>query len=196
MPDRKLLKFEKLQLDHVRSMVSWGRHENPLLQDYNFLQESEDEFKLFYLDKTLSPFNRYYAVIYDGEVIGYLGIKKINILTKNSTLGLVLNPSIIEEGYGTMVLSEFLKYYFDALKMKKMILEVAAYNPRAKRVYEKMGFVEAGYYLDKYPNNPPRDDDPYYLEHRDVFVKKDGELYNYLYRMELRKEDFKFEIYS
>lgn len=196
MPDRKLLKFEKLQLDHVRSMVKWGRHDNPLLFDYNFVQKSEDEFKLFYLDKTLSPFNRYYAVIYDGEVIGYLGIKKINILTKTSTLGFVLSPDYVDGGFGTVVLSEFLRIYFTSFNMKKMVLEVAAYNPRAKRVYEKMGFVEAGYYLDRYPNDPPPENNPYYQEHKDVFVYKDGILYNYIYRMELRKEDFDFEIHS
>lgn len=196
MPDKKLLRFEKLQIEHVREMVNWGNHENPLLFDYNFHQRYEDGFKLFYLDKTISPFNKYFAVIYDEMVIGYLGIKKINIITKNSTLGIVLDPGLVGEGFGTMVLSEFLKIYFTSFNMKKMVLEVAAYNPRAKRLYENMGFVEAGYYLDKYPNEPPDEFDPYYLEFKDVFVKKDNTLYNYIHRMELRKEDFNFEVHS
>ena len=38
MPDKKLLRFEKLQIEHVREMVNWGNHENPLLFDYNFHQ--------------------------------------------------------------------------------------------------------------------------------------------------------------
>lgn len=196
MPDKDLLRFERLKLSHVRKMKDWKRHENPLLEDYNFDFYNEKGFKLFYFEKTMSPFDRYYAIIYDDKVIGYLGTKQINFLTRSSVLGLVLDPGIIDKGYGTLALSEFLKFYFDKLKMRKMILEVAAYNPRAKHVYEKMGFKEEGMYLDLYPNKKIFKYDPYYISYKDAFVIKDDIIYNYVYRMILEKKEFKFEVFA
>ena len=120
--------FERLTLDHIRDMKHWGIHKSPLFRDYNFIFRSDEERKNFLLQKTLSPLNQYYAIIYINEVIGFLGMKKINFLTKNSTLGLVLNPDLVGMGYGTAVLCKFLDFYFNVKKMKKMELEVAGYK--------------------------------------------------------------------
>lgn len=195
MPDKELLRFEKLKLSHVRKMKDWKKHENSLLVDYNFDFKTEKGFKIFYLAKTMSPLDKYYAIIYDDRVIGYLGLKQINYFTRSSVLGLVLDPAIIDKGYGTLALCEFLKIYFGKLRMKKMILEVAAYNPRAKHVYEKMGFKEEGFYLDLYPNKTIFTYDPYYISYKDAFVIKDDTVYNYVYRMILEKREFKFEVF-
>ncbi|NLW42099.1 MAG: GNAT family N-acetyltransferase [Tissierellia bacterium] len=186
--------FERLTLDHIRDMKHWGIHKSPLFRDYNFIFRSDEERKNFLLQKTLSPLNQYYAIIYINEVIGFLGMKKINFLTKNSTLGLVLNPDLVGMGYGTAVLCKFLDFYFNVKKMKKMELEVAGYNPRARRLYEKMGFKVKKSYLDLYPNKTLDENSPEYKEFQDQFVMEKNKLYNYIYRMELQKEEFKFEL--
>lgn len=189
------IEFEKLTLNHIRKMKHWGVHKSPLFRDYNFIFRSDEERKDFLLQKTISPFNKYYAIIYINEVIGFIGLKKINILTKNSTLGLVLNPDLVGMGYGTAVLCKFLDDYFNVQNMKKMELEVAGYNPRARKVYEKMGFVEKKSYLQSYPNISIDKNSPEYLEFKKEFViGKNGKVYNYVYKMELQKEEFKFEL--
>ncbi len=189
------VEFEKLTLEHIRKMKHWGIHTSPLFRDYNFIFRSDEERKNFLLQKTLSPFNKYYAILYLNEVIGFIGLKKINYITKNSTLGLVLNPDLVGMGYGTATLCKFLDYYFNQLNMKKMELEVAGYNPRARKLYEKMGFKEKKSYLEPYPNRNIDEKSPEYLQFKKEFVKdKNDKIYNYVYRMELQKEEFKFEL--
>lgn len=195
MLKRDYLRFERLNLEHIRAMKHWGIHKSPLFKDYNFIFRSDRERKDFLIQKTLSPFNKYYAIIYINQVIGFLGMKSINYLSRNSTLGLVLNPDLVGMGYGTLALSRFLDYYFNKMKMRKMELEVAGYNPRARRLYEKMGFREKKFYLDPYPNGRIDEESLEYQEFKDQFVKdKKGRTYNYTYRMELKREDFKFEL--
>lgn len=107
----------------------------------------------------------------------------------------MLNPDLVGLGYGTVVLSKFLNFYFNVKNMKKMELEVAGYNPRARKLYEKMGFKEVKSYLEPYPNRYIDEKSPEYLEFKDEFVKgKHDRMYNYIYKMELEKEEFKFEL--
>ncbi|MDO5028118.1 MAG: GNAT family protein [Bacillota bacterium] len=188
--------FEPLKLDHVLKMMNWGRHQSQLFQDYNFNFSNQSQCSLFYLEKTLPPLNSYFAIIYAEEVIGFLGNKNINWLTRSSTLGLVLNPSLVGLGFGSVVLPKFLDYYFNEKSMKKMKLLVAAYNDRALKLYKKVGFKKVSQHLEPYPNLTIDPDSQEYLDHQDAFVKKGSVLYNYVYKMELRKEDFNFEIYS
>lgn len=188
--------FEPLKLNHVLKMRAWGRHKSPLFQDYNFNFKSEEDCKDFLMAKTLSPFNSYYAIIYAEEVIGFLGNKNINFLTRSSTLGLVLNPSLVGMGFGTKVLAKFLDYYFNDKGMRKMKLLVAAYNDRALKVYEKIGFKKVSEHIEPYPNFSIDKSSKDYLDHKAAFVEKGKILYNYVYKMELRKEDFNFEIHN
>lgn len=188
--------FEPLKLNHVLKMRSWGRHKSPLFQDYNFNFRTEEDCQDFLMAKTLSPFNSYYAIIYAEEVIGFLGNKNINFLTRSSTLGLVLNPSLVGMGFGTKVLAKFLEFYFNEKGMRKMKLLVAAYNDRALKVYEKIGFKKVSEHIEPYPNFSIDKSSKDYLDHKADFVEKGKVLYNYVYKMELRKEDFNFEIHN
>lgn len=190
----EFLYFEKLNLDHVLKMRTWGLHQSTLFQDYNFDFESERECRAFLMEKTLSPLNQYYAIIYAEEVIGFLGNKNINIFTKSSTLGLVLNPVLVGMGFGSVLLPKFLDYYFNNKHMKKMDLLVAAYNDRALKLYKKVGFQKTSSHLEPYPNVYIDEKSEEYKKHREAFVRKGKVLYNYIYKMELRKEDFNYEI--
>lgn len=184
------INFEKLTLEHVKKFRNWGLHENELFFDYNFNFVSEQECKDFLFIKTASPLNRYYAIIYSEEVIGFISAKRINFLTKSSTLGIVLNPSLMNMGFGTIALRKFLECYFYEMNMKKIYLLVSGYNPRARRVYEKMGFKEVKRFLEPYPNLKIDESSENYLKFKDEFVKKGNIFYNYVYKMKLEKEEF------
>lgn len=181
-----------LELKDVFSMRNWGYHDNPLLSDYNFPNMSDMQIKKWYKYKTNSFFNKYYGVLNkDSRLIGYLGIKDIKYLRRESTLGIVFDPSYVDKGYGSESLREFLKYYFNHIKMKRIYLEVAEFNQRAYKVYEKMGFKSAGYYLDEFHDQGLDLNNRYYLDTKSCFVIGDKKIYNYIYRMKLDKEDFK-----
>lgn len=190
----KRVTIRNLRLEDVFEMRKWGYHDNPLLEDYNFPQMSDKEIRLWYRMKVNSIFNKYYGVRNENnELIGYMGIKGIKLFRRESTLGIVLDPNHINKGYGTEILDTFLRYYFTEMKMRKMILEVAEFNKRAYRVYEKIGFKPVGYYLDEFFNQGLDLTNPYYLEEKSSFVIDGEKIYNYIYKMDLPKKRF-FEI--
>lgn len=181
-----------LVLKDVYHMRNWGSHNNPLLSDYNFPLMSDGQIRKWYRYKTNSFFNKYYGVLNeDRRLIGYLGIKEIKYIRRESTLGIVFDPNYVDKGYGSETLSTFLKYYFNDMKMKRMYLEVAEFNKRAYKVYEKMGFRPAGYYLDEFHDQGLDLNNRYYLDTKSCFVIDDKKIYNYIYRMKLEKEGFK-----
>lgn len=180
-----------LKLEHIYCMRDWGLHENPLIEDYNFPPMNDLEIKIWYRKKTNKRLNRYYGILNEeNKLIGYMGIKNIRRIRRESTLGIVFDPNYVDKGYGTETLKLFLEYYFNEMKMKKMILEVAKFNKRAYRVYEKMGFKEAGYYLDEFFDSNLDLLSPYYNKEKSSFVIKDKKIYNYIYRMVLSRQKF------
>lgn len=183
--------IKDLECKDVYLMRDWGLHENPLIEDYNFPPMSDIEIKIWYRQKTRKKSNRYYSITNEeNKLIGYMGIKHIKRFRRESTLGIVFDPNYVDKGYGTETLNLFLEHYFLEMKMKKMILEVAKFNKRAYRVYEKMGFKEAGYYLDDFFDPNLDLSNPYYTKEKSSFVIKDKKIYNYVYRMILSREKF------
>lgn len=183
--------IRRLRLEDVFEMRKWGYHDNPLLEDYNFPQMTDREIRLWYKMKVNNIFNKYYGIRNENnDLIGYMGIKGIKIFRREATLGIVLDPNHVNKGYGTEILDTFLQYYFTTMKMRKMILEVAEFNKRAYRVYEKLGFKPVGYYLDEFFNQGLDLTNPYYLQEKSSFVIDGQKIYNYIYKMTLSKKRF------
>lgn len=188
--------IKPLKVEDVFHMRHWGYHDNPLLGDYNFPIMTDAGIRKWYQIKTKSFFDRYYGVTNeDKRLIGYLGIKKIKFIKRESTLGIVFDPDYMNMGYGTETLKHFLSHYFNEMKMKKMYLEVAEFNKRAYTLYEKMGFKPVGYYLDEFFDSKLDLHSSYYLEAKSCFVITEKKIYNYIYEMRLDKQDF-FERYQ
>lgn len=183
--------IKPLEVIDVFHMRYWGKHENLLLEDYDFPFYTDDEIKRWYKAKTKSIFNKYYAIRnQEGFLIGYLGIKDIRYILRSSTLGIVLDPNYVDQGYGTEILETFLEHYFTKMKMRRMFLEVAEFNSRAYRVYEKIGFVSIAYYLDEFHNHRLNLYDKNYLVSKSSFVITKKKIYNYIYKMKLDRKIF------
>ncbi|MEY8416596.1 GNAT family protein [Tissierella praeacuta] len=190
----KRIIIKELQLEDVYEMRNWGNHESPLIEDYNFPPMNNKEIKIWYEMKARKLFNKYYGIRNEeGYLIGYMGIKNIRVIRRESTLGIVLDPNHVDKGYGTEILDTFLRYYFTKMNMRKMFLEVAEFNKRAYRVYEKIGFKPVAYYLDEFFDSGLDLSNMYYLEQKSSFVIGDKKIYNYIYKMVLTKKRF-FEI--
>ena len=186
-----------LRVEDVFNMRKWGVHKNPLLSDYNFPEMSDRQIQKWYEVKTKSFFNKYFAILTkEDRLIGYMGIKEIKFLKKESTLGIVFDPDLLDSGYGTETLKYFLKEYFNQMNMKKMYLEVSEFNKRARRVYEKMGFKYNGYYLEEFFDWDLDLQSPYFKEVESCFVINGKKIYNYVYSMKLDREDFLGKISS
>ncbi|MBU5439356.1 GNAT family N-acetyltransferase [Tissierella sp. MSJ-40] len=180
-----------LKIEDVYCMREWGYHEDSLLMDYNFPSMNNSELHGWYKVKTFGRSKEYYGVTNrEGKLVGYMGIKNIKKIKKEATLGIVFDPNHINKGYGTEAITTYLNYYFNEMKMKTLLLEVAKFNKRALRCYEKSGFVVIDLYLDKFFNQDMDLTDPYYLQEKSSFVIKDGKIYNYIYKMKVDRKSF------
>lgn len=172
-------------------MRSWGTHDTILLGDYNFPYESDKEIKKWFKYKTFTIRNKYFGVYNEeGILVGYLGIKNKKFLRRSSFLGIVFDPDHLNKGYGTESMEAFLPVYFGEMKMKVLYLEVAEFNKRALRVYEKLGFRPIEYYLDMFPVEDVDKSHPEIIAEESCFVFKGERIYNYIYKMKLTKDKY------
>ncbi|MHB8992585.1 MAG: GNAT family N-acetyltransferase, partial [Chloroflexota bacterium] len=101
-----------------------------------------------------------------GNMIGWITLRNVNVEAGTSVLGIALDPTRMGMGYGTDALMAFLDYYFDDMGFREMWLDVAAFNHRAMRSYEKCGFRYVGQHWTEHPNSvfPPVFSDARYRE--------------------------------
>jgi RimJ/RimL family protein N-acetyltransferase len=77
--------------------------------------------------------------------IGNCGFDNINWRARAGELGLFIGEKgYWNQGYGSEVMRLLLKHGFDTLNLNRIALIVYANNPRAVRVYEKVGFIKEG----------------------------------------------------
>ncbi|BDP41825.1 aminoglycoside N(6')-acetyltransferase [Deinococcus aetherius] len=78
----------------------------------------------------------------------YLGEVVLNLLDRDNrsmNFRIALNsPAVVGQGYGTEATRAAVQYGFDVVGLHRISLGVYAFNPRARHVYEKCGFVHEG----------------------------------------------------
>jgi RimJ/RimL family protein N-acetyltransferase len=96
-----------------------------------------------------------------GKHIGNVGLHKIDRKNRNAEAGIVIGDKRFwGKGYGTDAMKLLLRYAFEDLNMHKVYLLHFAGNERARRSYEKCGFVKEGVLRDhvykggKYHDHP------------------------------------------
>ena len=187
----KRILISPLKIEDVKTMRSWGVHDTILLGDYNFPYESDREIKKWFKYKTFTIRNKYFGVHNEeGILLGFIGIKNKKFFRRSSFLGIVFDPRHLNKGYGTESLETFLPFYFGEMNMKVLYLEVAEFNKRAIRVYEKLGFASTEYYLDMFQVEGVDKSHPEIIQEESCFVFKGEKIYNYIYKMKLTKDKF------
>ena len=84
----------------------------------------------------------------DGDawrIIGNSGFFDFDWVARSAEVGIMLgDKSIWNQGYGTEAMTLLLRHAFRTLNLNRVSLHVYAYNLRAIRTYEKVGFVQEG----------------------------------------------------
>jgi RimJ/RimL family protein N-acetyltransferase len=79
------------------------------------------------------------------RLIGNSGFINLEWANRCAEVGLFIGDrSIWNQGYGTEVMQLLLKHGFETLNLHRIYLRVYSTNPRAKRSYEKAGFIVEG----------------------------------------------------
>ena len=77
--------------------------------------------------------------------IGSIELRKLHAEARSGEVGMLIGDRAFwGRGYGTDALRTLCRFAFEELDLRRLQLEVAAYNPRAQRAYEKVGFVVEG----------------------------------------------------
>nr|WP_221472831.1 GNAT family protein [Amycolatopsis umgeniensis] len=88
-----------------------------------------------------------YAVLRKEDRV-YLGDVVLSDIDEDNRSGAfriaLTGPDVFGKGYGTEATKLLLDYAFDVVGLNRVSLEVFDFNPRARRVYEKAGFVREG----------------------------------------------------
>lgn len=86
------------------------------------------------------------AVVYreSNQVIGEVVFNEYDEETDRVNFRVLLSEASCNKGVGTEALSMFIQYGMEELGLHKIYLEVYSFNPRAERVYQKVGFKLEG----------------------------------------------------
>ena len=85
------------------------------------------------------------CLIADDRPIGTIGLFELDLF--NGSAGLGLSVGAAEDrghGHGTDMLRALLRFGFGFLRLERIWLDVYDFNPGARRVYERVGFVHEG----------------------------------------------------
>lgn len=120
LKDPEVLKLTGSASDFDREyMINW----------YNTRNEQTDRLDLAIVDKSLN------TIV--GEVVVNLYQEK----NQSMNFRILIGPRGRNRGLGTEATQLMIDYVFQNTKLNQLTLSVFDFNPRAKKVYEKVGFV-------------------------------------------------------
>ena len=85
--------------------------------------------------------DRYFSVFDGDELTGFFCVEQEGA---DVEIGLGLRPDLTGRGRGKVFLEEILRFVRENYSFEKIRLDVASFNQRAVKVYERAGFVKTG----------------------------------------------------
>ena len=125
-----------MRREDAEAVAAW--HYEPPYDFYDFRADPED------LEEILDPVRRegdYHAVDLDGRLAGFFSFKVHGDAVE---IGLGLRPDLAGRGLGLEFVEAGLEFARATFRPASFWLDVATWNGRAKKVYERAGF-EAGH---------------------------------------------------
>lgn len=183
--DIKIKKFEK---NDLKNFKNFSPYDDILLTDYNLCFLKESEIKKWE-KKIKSKKNNYFVIFLNEIMIGYIGISRISFLNSNYELSLSLDEKYCSKGYGFKSLRLFLEYYFENFDKYSIWLNVNAFNQRAIKLYEKIGFEKISEFLGDFEVQRMQKLKRY-EETKEYFEEKNNIIYSKIFTMKLDRLRF------
>lgn len=138
---------------------------------------------------------RYAWAVEDGarRLIGRISLREVAPADGSARLGISLAQPFVGQGLGTEALELFLDHYFGPLGFSRMCLDVAAFNRRAVRCYEQLGFSYVASEWRGAGNDPALRllDDPRHSDVRPFFRRGRFETQVEFYEMVLERAEWR-----
>ena len=129
--------------DEIKNWISDERtHALWCANRINYPLEKENFDNVMLKEATMFGDSPYVATTDDGKVVGFF-CYSANLSTNEGMLKFVMvDPSQRGKGIGTAMLQLAIEYAFHITKVDAVQLNVFSENTRAKKCYERVGFVE------------------------------------------------------
>jgi RimJ/RimL family protein N-acetyltransferase len=144
-----LVRLAHIQRENLPTYKRWVRdYETLRLFIPGVITPFTDEAEEEWYENTVKSKDTYTFAIrtLEGDrLIGNCGLFRIDSKNHSAELGILIGEKDYwGKGYGSDALRVLLRFAFDELNLNRVQLWVFAYNQRAIRVYEKIGFVHEG----------------------------------------------------
>jgi RimJ/RimL family protein N-acetyltransferase len=109
------------------------------------LAMEEDWFERIVANQGRDGYHFVICRLEDDAPIGTIGLFDLDLRNGSAGLGISIgDPDLTGKGYGSDALRAIVGWGFDMLRLERIWLDVYAFNPRARVVYERLGFVVEG----------------------------------------------------
>src|SRR5438094_774144 len=137
--------LRELVREDVDEMATWPRFSEPDLQWANLDLATARERDAWYERSRSNPTRRRFTIwSRDGRAVGTIGLRNVDLRFGEGTLGIIVNAADVSRGYGGDAVRTLARFAFERMGLRKVYLDVAEGNDRARRCYEKVGFVRIG----------------------------------------------------
>jgi RimJ/RimL family protein N-acetyltransferase len=145
----ELIRLAPLRREDISTYTRW-------FQDYQMvrflapgvLTPMSEEAETAWYDRAIRDEGNYHfgiRTLADDRLLGNCSLFEISHKNACATFGIFLgNRDDWGKGYGSDATRTILRFAFDELNLNRVQLEVYAFNPRAVRAYEKVGFCHEG----------------------------------------------------
>lgn len=111
---------------------------------YPFKEMTIEKVKNF-IEYSFNEENQHFAIVDEkDEYLGTISLKNISYKNGNAEYAIVTRKNAQGTGVARLATCELLQYAFEELKLHKVYLNVLAENIRARKLYEKCGFMQEG----------------------------------------------------
>jgi len=135
------VKIRRFRRSDLKQRMLWPPYRDCFFRHLNYPLASFVERERWLLTRITNTGRMYFAVEDEfGSLIGEMSLREIDTTARASRLGIHLASNKVDLGYGTEALKALLDYYFNQMRYNVLFLDVASYNLRAIRLYEKLHF--------------------------------------------------------
>lgn len=126
-------------------MLEW-MHDSTINCNFQqpFAEMTMEDVRKF-IKNSFSEENKHFAIVdANDEYLGTVSLKNISCQNKNAEYAIVTRKKAHGSGAAMQATQELLAYAFRELGLHKVYLNVLEDNVRARKLYEKCGFTQAG----------------------------------------------------
>ncbi len=182
-----------LHASHLAQMDGWRPFDDPMQALWNLQRRNSISRDIWFLMHDTDTSRLWFAVERrtDSQLIGTITLREI-IVHKEARLGLTFGADYVDQGYGSEAMCLFLPWYFGEAQFRRLLLDVAGSNLRARHVYEKLGFRYIGRHYRDVPSQHSLGflEQPAFSDVRPYFRQAPGRAQLLFYDMQLDRVDW------